>query len=157
MGPDTGCLRHSRGRQRQHDCSRSLAIIPNHFLLRPANLQQDGEHLFLQRKECPPDRLNKDVPRSLVPRQRQGHSGPVQVLHRRGPRKDLPFGQQHVRGIFPRENQYQSRLSKSEVYFSHPDLLRPNSPSQPQLLRPDHGPHHHGRRQRGTGDPLQMA
>ncbi len=58
-------------------------------------------------------------------------------------RKDLPFGQQHIRGIFPRENQYQSRLSKSEVYFGYPDFLRPNSPSQPQLLRPDHGSHHH--------------
>ncbi len=63
-------FRHSRSRQQQHDCSRSLAIISNRFLLRPANLQQNGGNLLLQREECPPDRFDQNMPRSPVPCQR---------------------------------------------------------------------------------------
>jgi hypothetical protein len=81
-------LRNSRGRP--------LTIVPTHLLFRPPNVQQDGGDLFLQREECPLDRLDQDLPRSLVPRRCQEHPGLLQVLYRWGSGKDLPFGQQHI-------------------------------------------------------------
>ncbi len=49
----------------------TLSVVSNRLLFRPSNLQQDGGDLFLQREECPPDRLDQDMPQSLVPRRRQ--------------------------------------------------------------------------------------
>jgi hypothetical protein len=48
----------------------------------------------------------------------------VEVLHQQSARKDLPFGQQYVCGVFPWENKHQPCLSKGEVYFGHPDFIR---------------------------------
>jgi hypothetical protein len=90
-------LRNSRGRHKQHDRRWPLTIVPTHLLFRPPNVQQDGGDLFLQREECPPDRLDQDLPQSLVPRRCQEHPGPLQVLYRWGSEKDLLFGQQHIR------------------------------------------------------------
>jgi hypothetical protein len=68
------------------------------------NCNKTGGHPFLQREECPPKGLDQNLPRSSLPRQPHQHSNEMQIYSRRGPREDLPFGQSHLRGVFPWEN-----------------------------------------------------
>ncbi len=119
--------------------------------------KQDGGNLFLQREECPPYRPDQDLSWHLIPRWRKKHSRPVQVLHWPGTGKDLLFGQQYVCGVFSPENQHQPRLSKTKVYFSCTDFLRPDHLDQSKLLHQDHGPHHHDQWQWGDQNTLQVA
>jgi hypothetical protein len=84
--------------------SQTLEIVPGNVINRPPILHQNGGNLLLQREECPPHRPHQDVPQSPVPHQRQEHPTTMQILHRRGKGKDLPFGQQHICGVFPQDN-----------------------------------------------------
>ncbi len=88
---------------------------------------------------------HQDMPRCPVPGQCQEHPTMLQILDRWSTRKDLPYGQQHICGVFPREDQHQPRLSKGEDYFGSTDLFRQNSQDQSQLLHLGHGSCHHGR------------
>jgi len=63
------------------------------------------DDLFLQGKERPPNGPHLNMPQCPLPGRQQEHSRLMQVLNRRCPRKDLLFGQQHKRGLLPRENQ----------------------------------------------------
>jgi hypothetical protein len=89
---------YTRVRLHKHDRSLTLPIVPTSLLYGLAILQQDGGDLLLQGKECPPNGPHQDMPWHPLPRGRQKHPGPVQILYRRGSGKYLLFGRQQVCG-----------------------------------------------------------
>ncbi len=64
-----------------------------------------GETYFCKGRNVLLTDLNKTCLGALYLADNKKKSGPMQVINRRSPRRDLSFGQQHICGVLPRENQ----------------------------------------------------